>query len=783
MMINNPLYMKDWKIKDFILLVITLQIIYFLSVILGSYVYPLSLVTQLVGSFMLLFVPGTIILRLLKVDIPKGGQILLYTTGISLFLVMFIGFLMNTLYPLMGFKQPLSSLSIMATFTGFILFSCLIDFLVNRHRNQHADIKDPMAGLVESSSPGSIKSKIDLKELPPLAPYLVLVLIPILSVLGAYTMNIFGSNILTLLLIISFAVMAFMVSTSRISHKWYPLMVFSISVAMVLHMSLITNYIWGWDINGEYFLANNIISTSMWNTALSNNYNSMLSVVVLAPIFHGFLNLNLVWVMKIVYPLLFSMLPLGLYYVYYKQTCPKIAFFAAFFSMILFTFYTEMLSLARQEIAELFLVLLLMVLVGDYLNKTSKSILAIIFGASIVVSHYGLSYLLMIILIMSVVILFFMDYKSHRKPFNLHFDLQDLKPHKSSKGYDVKTNRVNPPEKPLESLIAEKIRHYQPSRYFKLIITPPFIALFVLLILIWYFYTSDSSLLQSFMGIGENIINNLFSLMDPNTSQGLSLMVQGQVTPLKNVHKYFYLISQFFILVGVLTLFFGKYSLKFNSEYRALSYATFFTLVLGLFLPFFSSQMNTSRLYHIALIVLAPFCILGIITFIYKLKTLIHLNLRDHSFQIVSIFLIVFMLFDTGFIYAVADPVQSTSISLNPSVDFPKFNDREVAAGNWLVRNDYKGTVFADQYRTSVLRSMLPTVNELPGYSLETCSLCNRSKVFLGTWNVNKNQILVVHMEGANVVVKESYESTTDLIKDRSKIYDNGGSNIYGAVI
>ncbi|MGO9387056.1 MAG: hypothetical protein ACLPWD_03305, partial [Methanobacterium sp.] len=174
-------------------------------------------------------------------------------------------------------------------------------------------------------------------------------------------------------------------------------------------MSLITNYIWGWDINSEFFLANQVALNSFWNLNLSSNYNSMLSVVILAPVLSSYIRLNLVWILKIIYPILFSMVPLGLYYVYSKQTCPKIAFYGTFFFMLLFTFYTEMLSLARQQIAELFLVLLLMVLINDNLNKTKKSFLAVIFGLSIVISHYGLTYLMMIILILSVLILYLID--------------------------------------------------------------------------------------------------------------------------------------------------------------------------------------------------------------------------------------------------------------------------------------------------------------------------------------------------------------------------------------
>jgi len=773
MQIYNPLFMKDWKIKDLILLIITIQIIYFLLIFFDNIGIHIPIIVEVTGFFIVLFIPGTLMLRLLNLDIKSYGQILLYTVGMSVFFLMLIGFLMNTLYPLMGFNKPLSSESIIVTITIFIFSFSLICYLVDKFRNQQQILKD-------TSLPNKhFVRQVDLGNLQSTAPLVILVLIPILSILGAYTMNLYQSNVLTMVMILLIGLVALIISTGRFfSTRLYPLIVFSISIAILLHMSLITNYIWGWDINSEYFLANQVALNSFWNVSLSSNYNSMLSVVILAPILSSYIRMNLVWILKIVYPILFSMVPLGLYYVYSKQTGPKIAFYATFFFMLLFTFYTEMLSLARQQVAELFLVLLLMVLISDNLNKTKKSFLAVIFGLSIVISHYGLTYVMMIILLLSGIILYLIDknlFKWSPKIFKLNTIIGVT--HFFS-GSNSSIERVNIAEEPLESLIADKIKKYQLIKHDRLVINPFFIALFILSILVWYFYTSNSSILQSIMGIGQSIISNLYSFMDPNTSQGLSLVIQGQNTLLNNIHKYFYLISQFFISIGILALFIGKDGMKFNDEYKALSIATFIVLIIGLFLPFFSSQMNTSRLYHIALIILAPFCIIGIIKIIHKFKTLSRFNLhKNHYFHFISIFLIIFLFFDSGLISEVIIPSQCTSIALNPSYDFPKFDQEEVTAGNWLV-NDYNDnyTVYADQYRVSVLRSMIPSALQIP-YSYNNNN--KKSYVFMGTWNVEKNQILVEQMIGSNVVTSELYVSTQEILSNRSKIYDNGGASIY----
>jgi uncharacterized membrane protein len=71
---------------------------------------------------------------------------------------------------------------------------------------------------------------------------------------------------------------------------------------------------------------------------------------------------------------------------------------------------------------------------------------------------------------------------------------------------------------------------------------------------------------------------------------------------------------------------------------------------------------------------------------------------------------------------------------------------------------------------------MIPSALQIP-YSYNNNN--KKSYVFMGTWNVEKNQILVEQMIGSNVVTSELYVSTQEILSNRSKIYDNGGASIY----
>ena len=93
-----------------------------------------------------------------------------------------------------------------------------------------------------------------------------------------------------------------------------------------------------------------------------------------------------------IYPFLFSLIPLGLYKIFKTQTDDsKIAFLAVFLFMSFNTFYIELLSLTREMTAELFMVLLLL-LIFDRKYKINRIAIMLLFSMSLVVSHYSLTY-------------------------------------------------------------------------------------------------------------------------------------------------------------------------------------------------------------------------------------------------------------------------------------------------------------------------------------------------------------------------------------------------------
>ncbi len=390
MYIKNFFRLTQWETTDLLGAVVFLLTIYFFCIFSESAGFDLPIISNLVGVVIILFIPGTLFLRIIKFDVMKNSlELMLYTLGVSLVLIMSLGFAINTLLPFVGMEQPINQSILITSLSSLIILMSYIIYL-----KDNDSYKTPLIELKSLISNSGI----------------FLILLPFISIIGAYLMNYYQINLFFMVLIFLICLVALMVGFQKVlSPKMYPLAILCISLALLFHRSLISTYIWGWDLNLEYYLAQNVIQNGYWFMDFPDTYNSMLSVIMLAPSLYFYTGINLVWIFKIVYPFIFAFLPVGLYFIFKKQTNPPIAFLSVFFFISLFTFYTEMLAVARQMIAELFLVLIILLMVSKGMNMAKRSLLAILFSISLIFSHYSLSYILLFLIICSMLIIILED--------------------------------------------------------------------------------------------------------------------------------------------------------------------------------------------------------------------------------------------------------------------------------------------------------------------------------------------------------------------------------------
>lgn len=722
----NPLHIYSWKWRSLFIFVLAISLSLWGSIYLDFIGFQIPLLRQLIGIIYLLFVPGALILRILGLNKLDNIESLLYTTGLSISFLMFLGFFINQVSIFIGILKPISILFLMTTINLIILILSIACYYTGGNNYNYTYI--------------SIQRLFSPKKL-------FLLLIPLLAVYGTYLVNIYDNNILIILfLIITFLIIGSYKFFNFIPVNLYSLAIWTISVSLLLHNSLISTHLWGCDIQTEYYLSKIVINNSYWD--LNNNQiaNSMLSIVMLAPLISNICDINLIWVFKIIYPLFFSLLPLGMYIVFEKQTTEEIAFLSCLYFISGFMYYTEMLALARQQISELFFLLLILPMFNPNIEDSRKAFLSIIFLFSIVVSHYGFSYIFMICLLLSLIIYKLIKLVDRK---DSDFNLQ---------------NKLNPKQISIEKIININ-----------------FIVLTFIFALSWYIYTSSGSPFSKVVQIGDFISNQIFN--DFLQTQGVKIITTSAASLMRNITKYLHLISIFFVSLGIIKSFIKRKNMQFNNTYAILSFAYFMLCIIGFVVPYFASQLNTSRLYQISLLVLAPFFSIGGISFFnvilhrrlsaFWIDTSIKQQSINESLKLLSIFLATFFLFNSGFVYEVMGE-ESSSVSLN-NTHYPFiYREGDISTVNWIYSNRNQiNTIYADVGGANLLKGFVP--------SSSTFSLINESiyvpennYIFITSLNTIYHQIYVSFSNQLEYIdIKYSNEYQTI-----NTIYDSGYAKI-----
>lgn len=680
--------------------------------------FEIPILRQFIGFIYLTFVPGVLLLRLLRLKQISFIEKSMFTIALSLITLMLSGFFANEV-GVFFVKKPISTIPLFCMI--FLIVSILLIICYIREKNT-------------IYNPSFINLNYNMSRL-----MIYLILILFLTLFGTYLVNYYHSNILLLLAILLIASIIFLVFFEKfIPETMYPLVIFVLSISLLYHNSLISSTLYGFDIHQEYYASNLVQISNIWDHNLFGNINAMLSIVMIAPIYSNICDLSLTYVFKIVYPFLFSFTPLGIYLIYKKQiNSPKIAFFSMFYFMSIYPYYTEMLALARQEIAELFLVLIILVMVSSY-KAPKKKLLYIIFSFGLVISHYGLSYLFIFLSIIGYIFLVYLN--------------------KKSEILNVRT-----------------------------------IFLFIILAISWYMFMSSGSIFDT---VG-NLLKNVYYSITYEIFQTSAVSLATKSTPLLcgKLLRLLYFSSQFFILIGFAQSIIAyknsktQTEIKFSKEYIGLSFACLCSLMV--FLVTSSTGMNIYRFFHISTIFLSLFCILGGLFSLNFIEKVIHnmiptFHSIDH-FKFLAIFLALFLLLNIGFVQEIVNE-NPTSVSLSQG----SMKDGGINSSMYLYRyyipiQDVCGSMWLSKNRNDtmdVYADETAVIFVLAGYGMmpDQKYLYNEKNKYLNSYIYFRYPNVVYNL----LIKKDSnmydYENTSELLpilNQKYIIYSNGYNTVY----
>ncbi|MGZ7209467.1 MAG: DUF2206 domain-containing protein, partial [Methanobacterium sp.] len=720
----------------------TFQILIWIFLCFDLIGIQIPILTPVITLIYLIFIPGILVLKYLDLEEIGFIEILLFGAGISIGILMFTGLIVNVIYPLIGVTKPISTIPLIITINAVVLILILL--------GRNHDI--------------TLKNKINYDIL--LTPAaLFLCLIPFLTIFGTYLINFYNINLLIMASIIVIGLVPVLVGFNLISRKLYPLALFTVSISLLFHNSLISLYLTGYDIQIEHYISNLVYLQGIWNYNLEFNFNASLSIPILAPIFAILCKMDITWVFKVIYPFIFSLISLGLYSVYKKQTNAKIAFLAVFLFVSSYSFYHILTQLARQEIAELFLVLFLLILVSTQISKIKRIYLLIIFSLGLIVSHYALTYIFNYILILSLII-----------PLLAGLILKF--------GSVLKINNLSILNKKIDALInlfkvgLENIYQIRKRNTINL----GFVVLIVIFTLMWYVSVTNSSAINTAIHILIGLLTNFSKNLINPQSREIAIQIASNSTWTHQTTLYLYLLSNIFLTLGILiSIFklnerFTDFKLKFEGSYILFSIGCFIILFMTIVLPNFAMYF-TDRIYHITLIFLAPFCIIGLIVLPFSFTKLFNKNWKKsyskNVYKIIGIFLAIFLIFNSGLAYQLAND-NPNSISFNTNLDTAIYSQEEVSGAMWINENTVNSTVYGDEFGELLLAQYIFNRSVLLHEFTE--NLDYNSYIYLRKLNV-QGQIKVFNSYYIDIKTTPLY---LNLISRINRVYDSGDCQIYG---
>jgi uncharacterized membrane protein len=507
----------------------------------------IPLLREIVAFTYLSFIPGFVTLKLFKLKELGLLQTFLLSVGLSLAASMFVGLIVNQLFILLGFSQPLSIIPLTA---GICIFTLVIFSIA--YRNDFSINTTKVDALLK-----------ELKNHLPLT--LMLVILPIIGAVAALYVNV--SLMIVLCVLIAFICILCVVSTKIIPTKFYPLVLLSVSLSVLIFNLFITKYIVGDDATIEFYVYKLTQLRGYWgpineliNSGQALFYNSMLSVTLLPNFYSVLMGLENELLFRFLYLFLSSLIPVALYVMFRNQTGKLLALLSVFF--LIFTkiaFFGELIGVNRQIVAEFFLIISIFLWIDKTLPITQKRILIIIFGVSIALSHYSIA--LLYVVFISVIVL-----------------ISSLKPR-----FDDTFNSFT------------------------------VITIFGITF-VWYAFTTTSILTPIISNIRMTLTNLTVFQYDAGAGSVSAITSLPEVfTTATWINIGAQGIVNLLLVLGILVVVFASRKIGLSDKYKILTLFGGLLFVASLLFPSIAVTLNFSRFYAIALLLLSPCFVIGII--------------------------------------------------------------------------------------------------------------------------------------------------------------------------
>jgi uncharacterized membrane protein len=637
-------------------------------------------------------------------------------------------------------------------------------------------------------------------------------LLVILSIAGAISLNNGGTDLITLAMLIGCSVLMvyLLFNRRKLKENSFAWAIYLMSISLLFMTSLRGWYVTGHDIQHEFQVFQLTKHAGLWAMANQRDpYNACLSITILPTIFSNTLHLSDPYVYKVLFQLIFGSVPVMIFLLMRRYLSNAKSLLAVIYFIAFPTFFTDMAFLNRQEIAFLFLSLMLLVIFDIRIKLRKKQWLFICFGLGMILSHYSTTYSVLLLLFFMICARPIFSWIAPR--------LAAWKMFKNS-SINVLDNTH--------------------KRMFH-IITIPMVVMLIYFCFIWFgIITNTASGATSIVAQTIESVKNGLNTDSRSSDVSYSIFSPGAASPMQQLHEYiknvvdperkqfpdeFYSSSavnqtktkivtepslpvtgighyiakyginisalnnllkqtyakllQVFVAIGIIYMLFKK---KFNHslepEFFLLGIASIVFVILQVVLPDLSQAYGLLRAFQQSLMVLGLLLVVGTFALASGFRN------KFILYALPSLIAVGFFLSSTGVISQILGGYQA-QLFLNNSgqyYDVYYTHKQELAGISWLnnVTQEVKyganthALMQTDEFTSAKLAgyTSLPTVADVyPGV------IQKDSYVFLGYTNVTKGQASIFYNGD---LITYSYPIKL-LNQEKNLIYSNGGTEIY----
>ena len=327
---------------------------------------------QLLELLLLVTVPGSLLLRALRVRRRAVASFPLYVPCASLVVLLTAALAVDLLGPPFLLEEPLQTLPLLVS----LEVVCLALALAAARAPRDAGV--PWSAL-------------------PARPWLAWpLLLPLAAAAGAVLFT--NGHGRTLAVVAVAAAVAALVLGVLMAGKWSPgalsLLLFGAGLALIWSFSIRGRFLYGFDIATEIQVVDFTFAEGVWRTDQTDDaYGAMLSLTVLPALFQGLTGISGLVLLKAVYPALLALLPVGVFALARRVVPARFAFMVAAVLAGQSYFFQQLPGIARQEIALLLYMALIAAMLDRRIRTPGRLALVGVLAAGVVVSHYATAYL------------------------------------------------------------------------------------------------------------------------------------------------------------------------------------------------------------------------------------------------------------------------------------------------------------------------------------------------------------------------------------------------------